>query len=321
MAGFNFGQIGDIVGDVMDTDFLDIYRDMGGVAGRVLIYSNIPCHAAFISADNPNPTTVDLMPIITSLRVHMPVWVDIQNADYLHVKRATTNNELMIVYKGVCGFPAVSQSRQSVTMQMNAGASPDEPIPPPPLQESVIRVEYVDDIGENIRANAELRVQQGVPFTVTPPKIINYTLYQATLDRVSVPAGDVTITNPLPEGHEVLFKYAEFQTPLFFRILVNGVFTRNNGSLGVGLHLFRRVPLVEYENGRVVTAVDRLVHPEMGIILFDVGTKLKMFSTDEWFTIATIPTATIGGFGFEITPYVPTPAEADAYETLWYDES
>ena len=30
MSGFNFGQIGDVLSDFMDSDFIDIKRDSGG---------------------------------------------------------------------------------------------------------------------------------------------------------------------------------------------------------------------------------------------------------------------------------------------------
>ena len=68
MSGFNFGQISDVVSNVMDSDFIDIKRDSGGKLEEV--YSNVPCHLAFNSTDNPDPNSVDTKPIIQSINVH-----------------------------------------------------------------------------------------------------------------------------------------------------------------------------------------------------------------------------------------------------------
>ena len=77
MSGFNFGQIGDVLSDFMDSDFIDIKRDSGGKLQEV--YSNIPCHLSFNSTDNPDPNSVDTKPIIQSITVHCANWVNIQN--------------------------------------------------------------------------------------------------------------------------------------------------------------------------------------------------------------------------------------------------
>jgi len=108
----DFGQIADAIATAMDTDRLDIWR------GRVKAHSDIPCHIAIVSADKPDPAAVDVAPIATTLRIHMANGVDIRNNDYLVAKRTAHGGELIAAYGGVCGYPAASQARQSVTMQM-----------------------------------------------------------------------------------------------------------------------------------------------------------------------------------------------------------
>ena len=106
----DFGKIGDIASKFFDSDYIDIKRDMGGKLQEV--YSNIPCHVAYASTDNPDPTTVDTKPIIQSITVHCPLYVDIRNNDFIVAKKIGSDGSLIATYSGRCGNPVVSQGRK-----------------------------------------------------------------------------------------------------------------------------------------------------------------------------------------------------------------
>ena len=127
MPGFNFGQIAPFISQVMDTDKMDIGRrilieDDDGftieISPEEPLYIGIPCHVAFQATDNPNPTTIDTQPIITSLNVNCDLTVDIQNGDYIYAHKCDHADNILKTYMGIVGQPTVNQARQNVLMAM-----------------------------------------------------------------------------------------------------------------------------------------------------------------------------------------------------------
>ena len=315
-----------IIGNYFDVDFLDIYRNLPETPGRVLLYSNIRCHYQIRQADNANPMSVDVMPIISIVQINMPLWVDIQNGDYLIVKRINENDEILIAYRGICGHPAVNHLRQTVSMEMTTIATPDEFVaPPPPLNPSKITIRYYDVDGAEIKATMETIIAANEKITICPAAILNFTYLRSYLDDELQSDVDITIADPKPEGHEILFVYNEKIIPTYFRILVDGAFTRNDGSLGDGFHLFKRIPFEIAEHlgigeYSIVVHIDRAMHPEMGMLLLRAGTILKIFTTEEWVQVNTGALENPDGtFTFETILYTPTLEQKKSYEALWYD--
>jgi len=124
---FDFGKIGEIVGNVMDSDEIDIGRSVpitlpDGSSGvtdpKVPIYKNVKCHLSFNSTDNPDPVSVGSVPIIMSITINCPVTVDLQNADYIIARKLAADGTVLEEYQGTIGAPATSQSRQSAVMEM-----------------------------------------------------------------------------------------------------------------------------------------------------------------------------------------------------------
>ena len=116
--GFDFDRISSTISSYMDTDLLDITRYAEGAKEASIVASNVPCHIEICSADNPEPLAVDVLPVVSSLRVHMPTSVDVQNGDYLIAKKMSSPGDVLIAYRGVCGHPAVDQARQYITLVM-----------------------------------------------------------------------------------------------------------------------------------------------------------------------------------------------------------
>ena len=126
MNKINFEAIGDAM-RAFDTDKMDIARRMevqnpDGTTGETgittPIYTNVPCHIAFITADNPNPDTIDTKPVIVGLQINCGLEVDLQNNDYITAYKLAKNGDVLETYTGTIGFPTTSQSRKSAEMQM-----------------------------------------------------------------------------------------------------------------------------------------------------------------------------------------------------------
>ena len=124
MAGFNFGKIGSIISKVCDTDYVDIYRALPDMSERQLVHSNQLCNIQLQNADNPNPLAVDVVPVVTSVKIHFPIEADIQNNDYLIARKTDAEGNTLSIYRGVCGYPVVEQARQSVVLEMNTAEAP-----------------------------------------------------------------------------------------------------------------------------------------------------------------------------------------------------
>ena len=123
----NFEPIGEAL-IWFDTDLMDIGRKTeimnpdgttGETSAEVPLYSNVPCHIAFIEGDNPNPETIDTNPIIVGIEINCGLEVDLQNNDYIIAKKMADDGVTVLeTYSGVIGFPSTTQSRKSAIMKM-----------------------------------------------------------------------------------------------------------------------------------------------------------------------------------------------------------
>lgn len=126
MEKISFESIGKAM-EVFDTDKINIGRrapiqnpdgTMGESNPETPLYTDIPCHISFIKADNPDNETVDTKPIITGLKINCNLSVDLQQGDYITAFKCSSTGEILETYKGVIGFPTVTQSRKSAEMEM-----------------------------------------------------------------------------------------------------------------------------------------------------------------------------------------------------------
>lgn len=126
MKKINFGMMSSAL-ELFDTDKIDIGRrteieNPDGTTGETNpeepLYKDIPCHISFISADNPDSNSVDTKPIITGLRINCSLDVDLQNGDYITAYKLNSKGETLEIYKGIIGFPTVTESRKSAEMEM-----------------------------------------------------------------------------------------------------------------------------------------------------------------------------------------------------------
>ena len=321
MSGFDFGQIGNVVSQFMDSDYFDIKRNDGSELKE--IYSNIPCHISFNSTDNPDPTTVDIKPIIQSITVHTQLWVDVQNDDFLVVKRMGKNGELLQSYSGRCGNPVVSQGRKKVMMSMNSTES-DIPTPPPPSNPSRIILDYICD-DEVIQTPNVIEVEIGSRFELMSPKIEGYEISDVVIDGESQKSTIAIIDSVENEKYDVSFIYERSDRIDSFRFLVNGLFTKDDGSLANGYHLYKPVKIdaIEYDNvDKYIINCDsvKFIHDDNGKKLeLKVGTKLVLMPSNAYVTIEDIIEMDENKISFMAVEYEPDEKERNAYVTDWYD--
>ncbi|MBQ2530458.1 MAG: hypothetical protein II547_09410 [Treponema sp.] len=314
----DFGKIGNIMEKVMDTDYIDIKRDISGRLQEV--YSNISCHVAYSSVDNPDPKTVDIKPIIQSITVHCPLWVDLKNNDYIVAKKIGSDGSIVAVYSGRCGNPVVSQGRKKVSMQMD-GTEPDEPTPVPPKDGIKITVICLSD-GEPLQDNIIYEVKSSSPIDIAAPSIDGYELMESYLDG-DLQDGDTVHISEVTAPAEVKFIYGVVKKSPAFRFLVNGLYTRDDGSLASGWHLYRKeaVDSIAIEDDvYTVTCQDvQEVHEDGGQLLkLDVGTRIVLFPDDAFISVSEIVSRENETVVFKAVPFEPTEKERSAYTCEWY---
>lgn len=319
MSGFNFGQIGNIISELFDTDYMDIKRDTSGQLQE--IYSNISCHIAFTSTDNPNPETVDIKPIIQSLTIHFPLWVDVKNDDFIIAKRMDNNGNLLAVYSGRCGNPIVSEGRQKVMVTMS-GTESETPTPIPPKNPINIAIEYLSN-DVQIQDSTVFEIEKGNNFTLPAPLIDNYSAIDCEIDG-ELQGATTAIINDVQEEHTVKFIYESSSVSNGFRFLVKGLYTKDDGTLANGYHLYKKIDtdsVTENEGVYTITCDDvEIEHEDNGRLLqIKVGVKLLLVPTDIFIEVKEIEDKSNRKVTFTARQFTPTQAEQNAYVCRWYD--
>ena len=318
MKGFDFGQIGEVVSQTMDTDYIDIKRNIEG--SLIEVYSNVSCHIAYASIDNPDPTTVDIRPIIQAITIHLPLWVDIRNDDFIIAKKIDSDGAVAGIYSGRCGNPVVSMGRKKVLMQMG-GTEPDQPTPVPPSNPIQITVNYTN-YNEIIAPSTQHLVESGDTFTMVPPAIEGYTFAYYTVDEVMQEGSTVVISNVV-EPHTVELIYAVASSSDVFRFLVNGLYTKNDGTLANGWHTYVPVAVdsISSKDGIYTITSDNVVfeHEDNGKELSVKPDALLVLYPDKTFVKVEETTVAGNKVTFTATEFAPTEAQSDYYETRWYD--
>lgn len=319
MSGFNFGQIGNIMSEMFDTDYVDIKRDVSGQLQEV--YSNISCHVAFVSADNPDPATVDIKPVIQSLNVHFPLWVDVKNNDFIVAKRMDGDGNLLAVYSGRCGNPIVSQGRQKVSVAMSATEN-EEPTPVPPKNPVNISIEYVSN-DVQIQDSAVFEIERGGDFNLSAPLIDNYSAVDCEIDG-ELQGATTAVIPDVEDEHTVRFIYESSGVSDGFRLLVKGLYTKNDGSLANGYHLYKKIDIdsISESEGVYTVTCDNInfEHEDNGKALsVRNDAKMVLVPVDTFVIVTGVSDLGNGKIEFSAEQFTPTEEERSAYVTGWYD--
>lgn len=319
MTGFDFGQIGDIISNYFDTDYIDIKRDIDGQLQEV--YSNVKCHIAFASTDNPDPAMVDIKPIIQSLVIHFPLWVDINNNDFLIAKKMSNKGQLLAVYSGRCGNPVVSQGRKKVSMIMSATES-EQPTPVPATDPIQIIIQfYCND--SPIQEDIIIEAQKDSTITYEAPVINGYKAVNCSIDGISQDS-TIAVINDISAQHIIRFIYEVLMTPEGFRFLIKGLYTRNDGTLANGYHFYKEFPIdsiTQAGDSYIITCDNvEVEHEDNGKILkIAVGTKLGLFPMGTFVFVSSIERISGDKITFIAKEFEPSTDEENAYVCRWYD--
>ena len=309
----DFTKIAEPVSNALDTDFMDIYRQVEDNPERDLLYSNVPCHIAIKSSDNANPETVDVKPIIVSLRIHCGTWVDIKNNDYIVAKKCDLNGNVLNYYEGVIGEPATSMARQFVDMKMSSAQKGEEPEPVPTENKVDVTINYFDDDNQKVKESIIQSFRIGDNVVIKPSEINNYSFSYGRLNGETVIGDEIRIDNIKDEKYIVDFYYEQVITIKSIRILVNGDYTKDNGIFAYGLHLYAPINVISSNNNSLVLANNTFEHEDMGIITIKKDDKFKD-NFGNWHIITAINPVN-NRYNVEFTDTQPV----QAYETHWYD--
>lgn len=315
MSGFNFGQISNTISRFFNIDLIDIRRN------NEELYSNIPCNIQMNSADNANPETVDVTPIVTSLTIHLDNDVDIKNNDYIIAKKLDHKGNLLATYGGVCGYPSQYQSRKTINMKMSSLDDSGEITPPPPINKINIYINYLDIENNTLKDSIIKEVEKGTNVVIEPDAIENYNTKESYLDGELQENVDVTIED-VQEEHNIKFIYELINIPTSFKPLLYGMYTKDNGALAYGSHLYKALDCITISgsngNYTLKTFFNEFNHNEMGNILLEKDFKMKL-NTNEYVTIDSDLEEVENGYIFNTIPYTPNEEEQNAYVTHWYD--
>lgn len=308
----DFTRLSAPISNALDSDYIDIYRQFEDNPERDLFASNVKCHISIKTSDNPNPENVDVQPIITSLRIHCDTSVDLQNNDYIIAKKCDLLGNALHYYAGIIGEPAVSMARQFVNMQMSSLKQSDEPIPPPPADESVsIIINYYNEVGEPIYDSVVQEYKKGSDVIINPLTIDNYTLVGIEVNDETV---EEAVINNIQEDAQVNFYYEISVDITSIRVLVNGDYIKDNGAYAYGLHLYAPISVLSVINSTSLKlASNKFYHEEMGNIEIKKDTKFRD-NLENWHIVTAVEQVENG--------YLITFADTQAvecYVTHWYN--
>lgn len=322
MAGFDFSQIGDIISQCMDSDYIDIKRDVTG--SLMEIYSNIPCHIEFMTSDNPDPYTVDIKPKIQSLNIHLPIWVDVKNNDYIVAKKMSNDNKVLEVYSGRCGNPMLNQSRKNIIIG-TISTDNVQPTPPPATDPSKITINYISG-GMGIIDELVIKAQKGEEITIKAVDIDGYKVQEVYLNDEVVGKDSITFIVE-DDYYDVSFVYEELQgieAINYFRYLIEGLYTEDDGNLIYGLHQYKKTPIKVIDEVIGVYTLESRNHSEYHpdenrFLSISVGTKLVLYSGEIFVKVTEILGVEDGMIKFKAQTYEPSEKELNSYVTRWYD--
>lgn len=313
MNKVDFTRLATPISNALDTDYMDIKRQVKDSPEPDLIYSNIPCHIAIKSSDNADPSSVDVQPIITSLRIHTGTWVDLKNNDYVIAKKCDLSGNILNYYEGKIGEPATSMARQFVDMAMSSDKKEVDPEPvPPPIDESVnVVVNYLDETGEPIAESVAQTYRVGSEVSILPITIDNYSVVRVEVNGQEVESATIA---DIQEDSTVDFYYQAVTAITSIRVLVDGDYTRDDGKLAYGLHLYSPIHVLSVESANSLKlASNKFYHNDMGNITIKLDTKFRD-NLNNWHIIIAEPVKVDDGYIFTFADTEPV----DAYECNWY---
>ena len=248
--------------------------------------------------------------------------VDVQNNDFIISKRMDNAGNLLTTYSGRCGNPIVSEGRKKVLMNMSATES-EEPTPVPPKNPAIIKINFLSN-GIPIQDSIEKTVEVGSVFGMTAPVIEGYSAEYCVIDGIQQESATVYIADVKDVGHTINFIYTVSETPNMMRFLVNGLYTKDDGSLANGWHQYKKIDIdsISESDGVYIITSDNVKwnHEDNGKSLsIKVGAKLVLISGNIFVQVVEIISVSNNKITFKANEFTPTEAEMNSYVCRWYD--
>ena len=152
--------------------------------------------------------------------------------------------------------------------------------------------------------------------------IDNYSAVDCEIDGELQSSTTAIITDVQAE-HTVKFIYVNSSVSNGFRFLVKGLYTKNDGSLANGYHLYKKInidSISENESVYTITCDDiNIEHEDNGKMLsIAKGTKLVLVPNDLFVQVTDIISKQNGKVIFNAIQFTPTQDELNAYVCDWY---
>lgn len=248
----------DIRHKLMDRDFVDIRRQLPGYAQFVEVHSNVPCS---LQERRTTVPAIDPMtqPILQRMVVSALPNVDILNGDILICKKMNLSGRNMLAhYQMRAEMPYVSQSRQRVEGEMQARGETYVPTPPPIQPEegyAVVHIGFKDTHYEEIQNTITYSLPLNIEWVYLLPELQGFIFYGWSVNGIIMYPPDTTGSSndptprqitlaPTEKTYHIVLKYQPISEPYAIRLIATGMFMRNDGSFGFGMHTFRLMPIL-----------------------------------------------------------------------------
>jgi hypothetical protein len=315
-------RMGRVIADNFDIDYIDIYRANPTTYELQLQAPNLPCNFEIKQTDNPDPLTIDIKPVIMSIVIHFPITYDIQNDDYIIIKRTHLNGELIAFYQGRCGEIATYLSRKTVNVAIQtAGGQLPKPPTPPQHETSLLTLDFLNDKQENINPRIMSEIPKYIPYKILPPLINGFVFAYAYLDGViNRRRRTIQIKNPISDSYHLELFYTPTGTVTGFRTLIKGLYTDDTGKLKNGLHLYASKPCTIISDIEMQTDFNNFIHEETyDTITLKDGLKIRLEPIEQWQQIKSIAKGEDGKYSVIFEDYEPIEEEQNAYITNKYN--
>ena len=290
-------RAGRIIKNSMHKDKMDVFR---GEGLGVLMYPNLPCHFIFKSTPNTNPATIDTFPVIHSIDVHMDIGFDVRNADYLVVKRINSEGKMTVFYQGRCGEPLghiMEIKKSEMQISTKGGIIPEPPVPPAEEISTVI-IDFLDENQNSISPRLISNIPKYEFYSLYSPSIDGYGFMYSVLDGRRLRGKISTqIRNPINDEYHIELFYAALGVATSFRVLVNSLYTKDDGMPAFGLHLYAPFGIINIVNNEMTISIDRFIHAEtLDIIRIQKGTKIRLEPIENWKQVVSVTSTPEGNF-------------------------
>ena len=199
----------------------------------------------------------------------------------------------------------------------------EEPTPVPPKNPAIIKINFLSN-GIPIQDSIEKTVEVGSVFGMSAPVIEGYSAEYCVIDGIQQESATVYIADVKDVGHTINFIYTVSETPNMMRFLVNGLYTKDDGSLANGWHQYKKIDIdsiSESDGVYIITCDDvKWNHEDNGKSLsIKVGAKLVLISGNIFVQVVEIISVSNNKITFKANEFTPTEAEMNSYVAGWYD--